>query len=61
MMKRFRVLEFTSNNNEETESMLNKEIKEKEKIIHFSVNKSPNAFVNATQGLVFRAILETVS
>jgi len=57
-MKRFRVLEFTSVCNEETENKLNQEIKENERIVHFSVEKMTNDYSKALGDLTYKIILE---
>lgn len=57
-MKRFRVVQFTSSGNTETENKLNQEIKENEKIIHFSVEKNPNVYSQTINSFIIRAILE---
>lgn len=57
-MKRFRVLEFTSLSNKETENKLNQEIKENERIVHFSVEKMTDDYSKALGNLTYKIILE---
>ncbi len=57
-MKRFRIIEFSSSGNTETENKLNQEIKQNEKIIHFSVEKNPNVYSQTINKFIIRAILE---
>lgn len=57
-MKRFRVIEFSSAGNAETENKLNQEIKENERIVHFSVVENTNDYSKALGYLTFRVILE---